>query len=514
MGVVTEFLTMDTKPGYCHGSSGKLMNHYMIKDHMFSHYRKLYSAKAAVDCSVPKSMQCNVKYVDQKRVEQLKKDSRSRTGRSESQRSTRFNSRASCSSKNSGASAHGDNTLEHSAISPPRISTSFQSKQIVYPSQTALGNHFRSSSELQGYRSPNLLLGHLSSVGQRQYKTFQDPTQKTYSGDVLLKHAHRFTQEKLFTPRTLKSNHKSTLLQYRYYTPPKRKDEEKRSSSFQMTRQESSESKGGFSQQLDSAQAFSVVHEWSDEESDSFRRHRTADFLLSSSRLSPEGMKSPIMRKVSAEEEELMYLEFITDVTNEILAQGLYSDRVLKRVFERHVDMNRHRLDENKLRHLLDNLHNDLQKPSDVSVSFLSIYESDKPLNLRQGHSSVIRDDAGFVSHAVFDEVRGQRENITYTPVNDSLLEGSSSLHLEKVEKEPELNLEINRDAGYEMSLHESERVTCAEEHLRNTARDNELLEQVDEIGKSMIELLKVSEIQKTQFKEEQMTDKLSDEEF
>uniref|UniRef100_A0A671MAC8 Spermatogenesis associated 7 n=1 Tax=Sinocyclocheilus anshuiensis TaxID=1608454 RepID=A0A671MAC8_9TELE len=312
--------------GYSLGSSGKLMNQYMIKDHMLSHYRKLYSAKAVVDCSVPKSMYSNVKYVDQKRREQLRKDTRSQSGRSTSQRSTSLNSRTSRSSKNSRPSVQGDDSayhcLDQSLMSSPRINTSFHSKQIAYPSPA---NHFPSASELT-YQSPNAhwhpaYSSCATSASQRGYRSFQDPTQNTYSGDVLLKHTQRFTQEKPFTPRTLKSDHKSTLLQYRYYTPPRRK-------------------------------AFTLDHEWSDEETASFRYHgktnrfRDSEFLLSSSRISPEGMRSPIMRKVSAEEEELMYLEFITDVTNEILTQGLYSDRVLKRVFERYIDMNKHRLDE------------------------------------------------------------------------------------------------------------------------------------------------------------------------
>lgn len=122
--------------------------------------------------------------------------------------------------------------LDQSLMSSPRISTSFHSKQIVYPSPA---NHFPSASELT-YRSPS---AHwhpagpscATSASQRGHRSFQDPTQKTYSGDVLLKHAHRFTQEKPFTPRTLKSDHKSTLLPNRYYTPPRRKAEEEESSS-------------------------------------------------------------------------------------------------------------------------------------------------------------------------------------------------------------------------------------------------------------------------------------------
>lgn len=147
-------------------------------------------------------------------------------------------------------------------------------------------------------------------------------------------------------------------------------------------------------------------------------------------------------------------------------------------------------------------------------MSFLSIHESDDPFKLRDRSSklkqdlpSVITNDVDFTPNTVFDEVRGQRESITSTPVNES------PLHLDKVENEP-LNLEFNPDAGCEISLNDNKHVTCLEEHLRNTADDNELLEQVDEVGKSMRELLNVSETHKIQTEEEQMTDKLSDDDF
>ncbi|NXE48087.1 SPAT7 protein, partial [Casuarius casuarius] len=59
-------------------------------------------------------------------------------------------------------------------------------------------------------------------------------------------------------------------------------------------------------------------------------------------------------------EEELLYLTFIEDVTNEILKLGLFSNRVLEQLFECHVQENKHRLDENKMRHLLGVLKVDL----------------------------------------------------------------------------------------------------------------------------------------------------------
>ncbi|KAM7110166.1 spermatogenesis-associated protein 7 isoform 5-T5 [Ciconia maguari] len=70
--------------------------------------------------------------------------------------------------------------------------------------------------------------------------------------------------------------------------------------------------------------------------------------------------QSSARRTIEAEEEELLYLAFIEDVTNEILSLGLFSNRVLEQLFECHIQENKNRLDESKMRHLLDVLKADL----------------------------------------------------------------------------------------------------------------------------------------------------------
>ncbi|NXG52055.1 SPAT7 protein, partial [Psilopogon haemacephalus] len=59
-------------------------------------------------------------------------------------------------------------------------------------------------------------------------------------------------------------------------------------------------------------------------------------------------------------EDELLYLAFIEDVTNEILSLGLFSNRVLEELFECHIQENKNHLNESKMRYMLDVLKADL----------------------------------------------------------------------------------------------------------------------------------------------------------
>ncbi|XP_077587890.1 spermatogenesis-associated protein 7 [Stigmatopora nigra] len=351
----------------------------MIKDHMMSHYKRIYSAKAVVDTSVPKSLSQNVKYTDRLKQERKKQGGRPQSAQSLSHR----NSRASCYSAQSRCSLQSEcrpylcsrNTM----LSTPGFRNSFHTKEMPFPKEasqnhrydhrphSATEHKFRSQESLsRGQPSPSYLY---SSGGPSLPRGFRDPVQKTYSGDLLQKHSQRFTQDKPFTPRMLRSEKSSYLSSYRYYQAPrvtkaKGNDDlrlEKGATTMQQT------------QELDDQPQDLNREPYLDENKHNstylitpkqqINKSRNYDHFDLSTSFTHEGgnMSS------SAEDEELMYLEFINDVTEDILSRGSVSNRVLNRVIERHIDMNLHRLDEAKMRHLLDILRNNLDEPSTAS---------------------------------------------------------------------------------------------------------------------------------------------------
>ncbi|KAM7403258.1 hypothetical protein PAMA_003943 [Pampus argenteus] len=390
--------TLKSSP-FCPRSSSKLTQS-IIRDHMVSHYKKVYSAKAVVDASVPKSLIHSVKYNDQIRQERLRKGSRPRSAHSLSQR----NSRASCSSAQSRLSVQYDDSpflcSRSSMVSSPRFSTSFNAKEIVYPTCKAgsqnQSHHTRSASELK-YQNPEaashrkLSAGSLAASGNQScYKTFQDPVQKTYSGDLLQKHSQHFTHDKPFTPKTLKSDKSSYLSKYRYYRAPRRNPTQDSANSRLMP-QETYHGSTKNKEFYEPSQVFSTEHEWSEDEFNGTyfsgstkqtqaNKSRDYDVFDFSSRVSPEGRKCPLVKSISAEEEELMYLEFISAVTDDILSRGSISDRVLDRVIKRHIDMNRHQLNVGKMRHLLEVLRKDFEEPTNTSTSSAELEKKEKYL--------------------------------------------------------------------------------------------------------------------------------------
>ncbi|XP_026858180.2 spermatogenesis-associated protein 7 isoform X2 [Electrophorus electricus] len=519
MGYLAEFPVMDAKRVLCPSSSGKLTNHHIIKDHMISHYKKIYSAKAAVDCTVPRSMSCNVKYIDQKCRQQLKRDISEWTQsvKSHMHKSIKKNATRTCS-----RTVRGDEgtrlCMVDCDIFSPRFNTSFHCKQTVYHSQMAASSaNCGRASELI-YSSPNsqchqFCQSSVTSTSQKKFKSFQDPMQKTYSGDILLKHTHYFTQEKPFTPRTLKSNSKSSLSTYRYYTCPNRREvEEKTLLNQQEAYYGSTNNNQGCSAGLDSPPGdllpYSLDHGWSDGESDVFRRYSTAnktkdsDFLLSSSRVSPEGMKSPIIRKVTAEEDELLYLEFITDVTDDIVARGIYSDRVLERVFKRHIDMNRHRLNEDKMRHLLDDLQNDLQSPPDAFVTALEYKETARTMlhrhkssSLGQELTSVATDDINLLPCTSFEKDKEEPESaipLLYS-MPASVCVPKSAGAIKQEDENNIMDLEHQQKEVNVKSLSLEHYQLNEEDKHQNYTDQNELIKQLDELGRNISESLSVS---------------------
>ncbi|KAG5857795.1 hypothetical protein ANANG_G00023170 [Anguilla anguilla] len=529
---------------YCPGSSSKLTSQYIIEDHMVSHYKKVFSAKAAVDSTVPKSLLSSVKYTDQQRRERLKKDidrneRRSHSVQSLSQKSVRSDTRPSSTEViQSHASVHrGQDAypcLGSPVTSTPRLNSSFRTKHSAYPSQMdqlwSPPHRYRSASELS-YRSPNArrqlsARSCFTSSSHNGYKSFQDPVQKTYSGDLLQKHSHHFTEDKPFMPRTLKTESKSFLSQYRFYTPPRGKQTDPKLT-HQDTFHGSTHFMGGSpEEEWDLPQEISNEHEWSDEESRSLNhsdvglqvkeqktRRRSSD-LHSSSWVSPDGMKSPVMKKVTAEEEELMYLEFIADVTNDILSRGLYSDRVLERVFARQMEMNKHRLDKDKMRHLLEVLRKDLASPSDSVTNCTELGEKGgsylPPSFLSSlGNDSISETkDSSVIACTVFHKDCGEVVNSIDSsppPVSENCA----------------WNKDLPGHKGAEDSEESSPYSNCEQTHLPDSENNEESVpdnleqsKEVVDLERNLAESLCMSEDIKDKHKADLTEHFLSDEEF
>ncbi|XP_072721786.1 spermatogenesis-associated protein 7 isoform X5 [Ciconia boyciana] len=356
---------------FCIDSSRSLTSQYLIRDHMVFHYNKILSAKAAVDCSVPKSRLTSIKLADQQRREKLKK----KIARCEEEMSVGKTASRS-SSRESGRllpSSFGKSFLEAEdkdgyfpcarqapylsrALSPYREHGLVRSSPVKYARKDSrnTSNASNSNSSVSTSSTPRKHSGLSCSCSTDSFVSIshsqrcQGSNSKVYNGDLLDRHSEFFTDSrKPFTPRTLISDAKSFLSEYRYYTPARRK---RKNHCKQHVEAQTQTDVISFPS-ADKASEGNVMTEQQKITLKAEDRRYTVD--------EPE-------RGIAAfpysflREEELLYLAFIEDVTNEILSLGLFSNRVLEQLFECHIQENKNRLDESKMRHLLDVLKADL----------------------------------------------------------------------------------------------------------------------------------------------------------
>ncbi|XP_022360954.1 spermatogenesis-associated protein 7 isoform X1 [Enhydra lutris kenyoni] len=395
---------------FCTDSSSlRLSTLHLVKNHMAVHYNKILSAKAAVDCSVPLSMSASIKYLfspsdaDQQRREKLKKEL------ARCERELKLNKTAvQANSKNNSKSLF--NTLQKPSGEPededmligdvngfpsftksPVTSSERLHLNLLPKSDKVFTNGTEKNSSSSVFNMDYSASGPRKACSGTSYgrgpkstfpntHRFQLVISKAPSGDLLDKHSELFSNRHLpFTPRTLKTEAKSFLSHYRYYTPAKRKKD----FTDQRIEAETQTELSSFKSDFETVDTKNFTD--SEENTEQASNCMTYDFKEKIAPLPLQGhdlpwdeikdgtlqcsspravcqysLHLPPERKIHSDEEELLYLSFIEDVTDEILKLGLFSNRFLEHLFERHIKQNKHHLEEGKMRHLLHILKMDL----------------------------------------------------------------------------------------------------------------------------------------------------------
>nr|KAF6502797.1 spermatogenesis associated 7 [Molossus molossus] len=145
----------------------------------------------------------------------------------------------------------------------------------------------------------------------------------------------------------------NTLQKYRYYTPAKKRKD----FTDQRVEAETQTELSSFKSDFEAVETKdSTDSEVNIKQASSCMTYETKEsitpLLLQGNGLPWDEINDGILQCSPASEEELLYLSFIEDVTDEILKLGLFSNRSLERLFERHIRQNKH-LEEGKMRHLL-----------------------------------------------------------------------------------------------------------------------------------------------------------------
>ncbi|XP_071480959.1 spermatogenesis-associated protein 7-like [Diadema antillarum] len=403
----------------------RALNQNDVVTNLNVHYRKLSTAKSRIDSTTPKTWTLSTVKKDQLRRQAMEKQKKKLASQKSSSRPASRNTIGTNADDlnldlDEDLVDYGipDNQVPRSAPMTP--TKAFRPHSAYSDRNQHTGRPRTSQSQFNAtsgtYRSGRN--GELNTTTM-DYRSARTPNKQ--SGDILDKRASKFTEaNRMYTPRTLKTNATSRLSQSRNYNPPKKKSssgtkrleetenyEQDRDWDVRNTRnlhsreqlkeldkrdrrenarlQRAEDHLRWVEEQALRVQTLEIDDQEDDDQlqpmSSTLKPARkgartplggTQDLNVSygnqslRSELASMTYRTPeqVTKRMQEEEEELRYLEFVTDVTNDVLNRGIYTNTVLKQVFESHIERNIGRLDEVRMRHLMKQLQEDLAIPS------------------------------------------------------------------------------------------------------------------------------------------------------
>ncbi|XP_026636373.1 spermatogenesis-associated protein 7 isoform X3 [Microtus ochrogaster] len=362
---------------FCTDSSSlRLTTLQLVKNHMAVHYNKILSAKAAVDCSIPLSVNASIKYADQQRREKLKKElarceKELKLSKPTMQISSKMNSKFLFNSpqKPSGEPQCQGVLIEEVTRYPSLSKSLVPSSDELRLRHPELNKFLMNGTQRHPSTSP-LSLAYTGSAPRspscnhcwdRRPRSafpsahrFQLVISKSPSGDLLEKHSDFFSNKQLpFTPRTLKTEAKSFLSQYRYYTPARRRkgfpvgraeaETQTELSSFN-SEFGTAETKNSEDSEVNIKQALSSMANGAED--------KNCPLSSQGPNLGWDRIKDGTLQHSSQ--------KTLCELSTQLSSDSKIYPECLERLFERHIKQNKHHLEEGKMRYLLHGLKIDL----------------------------------------------------------------------------------------------------------------------------------------------------------
>ncbi|CAF1104232.1 unnamed protein product [Adineta steineri] len=341
-------------------TENNLVKQTIVSDHMRNHYRRLQSAKSAVDSKPPKAMVLGQKCRDRARKElaqlvytqnllsQFAGGSAQATPRGRSAQSAR-------------------RTVQSQPTTFRARSRSIESSRMMTRSLNMNGllQNLNQNSSSDGDIANKLLGGGVLSQALTAMTALGKMTstaRNKSSADVLDKHPDFFVQpEDEYKPRLVKRDGDSSLRNNRkYYNPPTKAKSRSKNTEKQETKTEDNipnENKSKDDEQLALREQLNRSLELRHNVEKKIKKAKATTATNSVSRKqSDEALKQFGL----SEQERLEYMKFMQEITDAIIRKNLTTEPAIEKLFELHIDRNGGNLDKRRLRGLLEALKEDL----------------------------------------------------------------------------------------------------------------------------------------------------------